>query len=127
MLTREENDALMATIDVSQTDLHVQFTRAERFAGLLRNITVPLATVRAVTVEPDGLNAARGIRAPGLAVPSRRKVGTWRRRGQRTAVSVRKGEPALRVQLNKGKYSELLIGTPNAEGLAHQLASRVRR
>jgi hypothetical protein len=99
----------MAMIDVNETSVTVHFTRAEKLAGLLRDITVPLASVSAVTVEPDELRAARGICAPGLAIPGRRKKGTWRQRGQRSAVSVRKGELALRVQLTNCKYSELLI------------------
>jgi hypothetical protein len=54
-------------------------------------------------------------------LPWRRKIGTWRGRGHRTAVSVRAGEPAVRVTLGDAKYSELLIGTPAAAKLVSQL------
>ena len=106
--------------------MSVSFTAAEKIGGLLRDIDEPLAHVRSVTVADDGLAGARGVRAPGLALPGRRKVGTWRGRGHRAAVSVRAGEPAVRITLDAGKYSELLIGTPAAEEVAQRLRSAVQ-
>lgn len=111
----------MATISLNPRTLSVRFTRLEKVSGLLRDIEVPLARVRSVAVEDDGLLAARGLRAPGLALPGRRKIGTWRRPGQRTAVSVRAGEPAMRITLGDDRYSALLIGTPAAAQLADEL------
>lgn len=113
----------MASIDINSDTLSVRFTRAEKTAGLLRDIEVPLTRVLAVSVEDDGLRAARGIRAPGLAVPWLRKIGTWRRPGHRTAVSVHAGEPAVRITLGEDKYSALLIGTPAAAQIATRLRS----
>lgn len=112
----------MATIKLNLTAVRVDFTRGEKLAGLLRDIEVPLACVREVAVERDGLQAARGIRAPGLAIPGLRKVGTWRGKGRRTAVSVRRDQPALRLTLDGHKYSDLLIGLSDAD----QVASRLR-
>jgi hypothetical protein len=111
----------MATIEINPSTLTVRFTRGEKIGGLLRDIEVPLAQLRTVTVEPHGLSAVRGIRAPGLALPGRRKIGTWRRRGHRSAVSVRAGEPAVRLALAGHRYDELVIGTPEAERTAARL------
>ena len=61
----------------------------------------------------NGVAAVSGLRAPGLGLP-RRKVGTWRQRGRRTAVSVRAGQPAVRVRLEGTRYDELLVGDSNA-------------
>ena len=111
----------MATIDLSPDQLVVRFRRAEKLAGLVRDLEVPLSQVGAVTVEPDGIRAARGLRAPGLAVPGRRKIGTWRGLGRRTAVSVTKGEPAVRIQLEGCTFDELLIGRSDAHAIAEQI------
>jgi hypothetical protein len=111
----------MAIVSPNAHTLRVRFTRAEKVSGLLRDIEVPLARVHDVVVEADGLQAARGLRAPGLALPGLRKIGTWRRAGHRTAVSVRAGEPAMRITLGDHKYSALLIGTPLAAQLADEL------
>jgi hypothetical protein len=112
----------MATIDIDHRTVRVRFTRAEKIAGLLRDIDVPRSAVTSATVESDGLRAARGIRAPGLAVPAVRKIGTWRRRGHRTAVCVRRGEPALSLRLHGTRWDQLLIGTNDASSLAAQLS-----
>lgn len=113
----------MATIDLNPPTLGIRFSRGEKVAGLLRDIEEPLDRVRAVRVEGDGLDATQGVRAPGLALPGRRKVGTWRGRGRRTAVCVRAGEPAVRISLDGARWTELLIGTPEAEDVAARLQS----
>ena len=111
----------MGAITINGTSVDVRFTRGEKVAGLLRDIEVPLRCVRAVAVEPDGLQAARGVRAPGLAVPGMRKIGTWRGKGFRTAVSVRRDQKALRLVLEDHRYSEILIGVADADHVASQL------
>ncbi len=118
---------VMAKINLNSTTASVDFTRAEKLAGLLRDIEVPLACVQEVAVEPDGLQAARGVRAPGLAIPGLRKVGTWRGKGRRTAVSVRRDQPALALTLDGHKYSELLIGLDDADQVASRLRGATRR
>jgi len=116
----------MARLEVTGTELRVLFSRAEKVAGLIRDVEVPRSAAREVSVEPDGAAAVRGLRAPGLGLP-RRKVGTWRQQGRRTAVSVRGGEPAVRVRLEGAKFDELLIGDPEAARTASELGVGVGR
>lgn len=114
----------MSVISISSDVLSIRFTRAEKLAGLVRDVDVPLRQVTSVASVPDGLSAARGVRAPGLGVPGRRKIGTWRRRDHgRTLVDVRRGRPALRVGLHDHHYAQLLIGTPDAASLADRLSN----
>lgn len=117
----------MATITSTPTTLSVTFTTFEKVAGLLRDISVPRSAVAAVTVEPDGIRAAKGLRAPGLGLPGRRKIGTWRRRGdgrtRRTAVSVRRGQPAVRIELLGTSWDQLLIGHDDAARIAAGLGA----
>jgi hypothetical protein len=79
-------------------------------------------------VESDGISAARALRAPGLGVPGLRKIGTWRRRAdgrtRRTAVSVRRGQPAMRIELRGTSWDQLLIGHDDARALATARAAR---
>jgi len=112
----------MATVQVGPHSVSVRFTRAEKVLGLMRDMEVPRAAIRSADVESDGLRATRGLRAPGLAVPGRRKIGTWLWRGQRTAVSVRAHQPALHLQIRHRGYDALLIGTDEAEAIAAELA-----
>ena len=113
----------MTAILVADDTLTVRPTPLSKVAGLLRDQIVPRSAITAVDVVPDGLAAARGLRAPGLALPGRRKIGTWRGRGVRRFVDVRRGQPALRLTLQGQHYDELLIGHDDATDLAARLTS----
>ena len=107
----------MSTVQLVGGILAVRLTRFERVGGLLSDLDVPLAAVVSSVAVPDGLRAARGLRAPGLALPGRVKVGTWRGRAGRSYVTVRRG-PALRLRLRGFRYDTVLVSTPDAERLA---------
>lgn len=115
-------------INLTPTNLSVTFSTYEKVAGLLRDISVPRDSVASVSVESDGISAARGLRAPGLGVPGLRKIGTWRRRAdgrtRRTAVSVRRRQPAVRIELRGTSWNQLLIGHDDARAVATELAAR---
>ncbi|SFL33387.1 hypothetical protein [Geodermatophilus ruber] len=111
----------MATLRTTPQTLTVSLSRAEKLLGLLRDLEVPRSAVREVTVVPDGLTATRGLRAPGLALPGVRQVGTWRGRGEKTLVSVRRGQPAVRVRLTGQRFDTLLLGTDDAAAVAGEL------
>jgi len=111
----------MTTITVTPDSLRIRLTRFEKVAGLLRDLEVPLSAVRSAEVGPDGLAAARGIRAPGLGLPGIRKIGTWRGRGQKTLVSVRRGQPALLVRLSGARFDRVLVGSDRAQEYVDRL------
>jgi hypothetical protein len=113
----------MATVQLTPTTLTVRFPLGEKIAGLLRDVELPRAAVRGAEVVPDPMTAMRGLRAPGLALPGVRKVGTWRRPGERTLVCVRRGQPAVRVRLEGERYDTLLLGSDDAAALAAGLAA----
>jgi hypothetical protein len=111
----------VATLSATPQTVTVTLSRSEKILGLLRDLEVPRAAVRAVEVVPDGQSALRGLRAPGLGLP-RRKIGTWRRRGEKTLVSVRRGQPAVRVRLTGQRFDTLLVGADDAAAVAGRLA-----
>jgi hypothetical protein len=112
----------MATMQLTPTTVSVRFTTAEKIIGLVRDVELPRTALRGAELVPEPLTAMRGLRAPGLALPGRRKIGTWRRPGERTLVCVRKGQPAVRVRLESDRYDTLLIGADDAAALAESLA-----
>ena len=116
----------MARAHLSEDSLVVRFSAGEKIAGVLRDIDMPLSTVLSASVEPDGLSAATGMRAPGLAVPGYNKIGTWRSRGRRTLVVVRRGRPALSLRLAEHRYSDVLIDVDNAVDLARALSALIQ-
>jgi hypothetical protein len=112
----------MTTISLHQDRLSVRFTRTEKILGLVRDQSIPLTSVTSARVEQVGLHAVRGLRAPGLGLPGRWLVGTWRGHG-RTLVSVRRGEPALVVELTGHRFDQLVLGTPDAADLVGRLGA----
>jgi len=116
----------MALLQLTPTTLSVRLTRGEKIAGLLRDLTVPLSDVRAVDLVDDAVHSVRGLRAPGLGLPGLRKIGTWRRPGERTYVCVRRDQTAVRIRLEGQRYDTLLIGADDAVHLVGELTARLR-
>jgi hypothetical protein len=116
----------MTTARVRDTTLVVSFSAAEKIAGLLRDQHIPLTAVQAVEVVPDGLKAARGLRAPGLSLPGRRKIGTWRSRAGTSLVAVHGHRPAVRLTVEGQRYATLLITIDAPEELAASLSHHAR-
>ena len=114
----------MARMAVTDQELQVILSRREKLAGLHGDFRVPLASVRDVKVEPDALAAVRGLRAPGLAIPGRTKIGTWRRRGSRGFVVARRDVPAVRVTLTGPGFDELIVSTEQTDSVADVLRRR---
>lgn len=100
----------MAQVNIEGDALEVRFTLTEKLLGLVSDQRIPLSAVTDAHTESDGLRAVHGLRAPGLGLPGSRKVGTWRGRGTRTLVSVRRRQPALVVRLSGQRYDALVIG-----------------
>jgi hypothetical protein len=114
----------MTSVYIVDDTLRIRLTRAEKVLGLLRDADVPLSQVRDVEVVADGLAAPSGLRAPGYSWPWSRKFGTWRRPRSKSMVSVRRGQPALRIRLEGHRYDELVLGADDAESLAASLRTR---
>jgi hypothetical protein len=112
----------MAAIAVRGPELVVTLERNERWWGLLSNLRVPLSAISAVEVVPDGRRAVRGLRAPGLGGPQR-LIGTWRAKGNRQYVCVRRGQPALKITLGGQRYRTVLVGAEKPEPVAAELRS----
>lgn len=55
----------------------------------------------------------QGIRAPGLAWPGHVKVGTWRGRWGKDLVAVRRGRPAVVVELRDAPWRRLVVEAPD--------------
>ncbi|MGY1824668.1 hypothetical protein [Geodermatophilus sp. SYSU D00079] len=112
----------MATVTTTPHTLRITLTRGEKLLGLLRDLEVPRDAVASVEAVPDGLSALRGLRAPGLGLPGVRAIGTWRRRGEKSLVSVRRGQPAVRLRLTGQRFDTVLVGADDAAALAGALA-----
>ena len=116
----------MVSLMAEPDTLRVRLTRGERWAALRRNdVTVPWAEVRSVEAVADPFRLVRGLRAPGLAVPWRTKIGTWHSHGRKTFAVTRKGLPGLRITLQHSSFDEILMNAGNPAALLEQITARM--
>jgi hypothetical protein len=115
----------MPAIAIDGTELVVTLERNEKWWGLLSNLRVPITSITAIDVVPDGRRATRGMRAPGLGGPQR-LIGTWRAKNDKQYVCVRRGQPAVKLTLGGQKYRTVLIGLDHAERIAAAIRSAAR-
>jgi hypothetical protein len=111
----------MSTVALIPGELLVELSPAEKVAALRGDVRIPLAAIADIAVVPDALAAARGLRAPGLALPGVRKVGTWRTRAGAEFVVARRGEAGVRLTLTGHRLAAVLLGDEDAEGLAARI------
>ena len=113
----------MTDLTVTRDEIVVRFTRTEKALGILRDVTVPRSAVTSAQLVRSW-REVRGLRV-GLGLPGIRALGTWRWRGHKQLVDLRRGVPAVRIELSGAAYDELLVSTPDAERLVAELAQPV--
>ncbi|MFP5321966.1 MAG: hypothetical protein ACLGIC_08980 [Acidimicrobiia bacterium] len=112
----------MAELDITDDHVDVRLTPAERFFALRGDYRFDRRSVESVEVFDEGLDATSGVRAPGLGIPGRRRVGTWRSRQGTQLVSVRRGQPAVRIDLAGERYRAVVIGVDDPAAVQAALA-----
>jgi pimeloyl-ACP methyl ester carboxylesterase len=99
----------------------VELSRGEKVAGLLPDLTMPVAALEDVQVLRDGFTGVTGMRAPGLALPGRSRIGTWRGSLGNTFAVVHQGKPAVQLTLQDQKYRRVVVEVKDVEEAARQV------
>lgn len=108
---------------MTPSTLTVELTAREKLAGLRGDVTIPLTSIASVDVVPNALAATRGLRAPGLALPGLRKVGTWRSLAGAEFVVASRGQAGVRLTLTGHRLASVLLGDDDADALAQRIRS----
>jgi hypothetical protein len=118
----------MAQLRIETTDIVVTFARWERLFTRRAELKVPLAQVKGVTYVRQPVSTVRGLRS-GLLVTGLLKVGVWFGIPPgRRLVSVRRGVPAVRLELtDHNHYAAVIVSTPKAAELAVEIRPGARQ
>ena len=111
---------VMPAIRIDGAELVVTLERNEKRWGLLSDLRVPVSSISAVDAVADGRKAVRGMRAPGLG-GSQRLIGTWRSKGNKQFVCVRRNQPAVKATVDGQKYRTILIWSDEAVRVANEI------
>lgn len=103
----------MAQVEIDDKTITVRLTGLERLWALRTQVTADRSTVRTARTSDDVLSQVRGVRAPGLGIPGRIKVGTWRSRQGKDLVVARRGQPGVVVELAGATWCRFVIGCPD--------------
>lgn len=112
----------MTQVEVDTAGVRIALTRADRWAALRRtDVTVPFSCIRDVETAAEPMRLVRGLRAPGLSLPGRTKIGTWRKSGQKTFAATRRGRPGLRLRLENHAYEQILVSVPDGPAVVDEI------
>lgn len=112
----------MTTITITDETVDIELTGAEKMWSLHGDLRIPRSQIRAVEALDEPLTATRGLRAPGLALPGRVKMGTWRAKGGRQFVIARRGVPGVRLHLEGNRYDQIILSVNDEASRAALLA-----
>ena len=111
----------MARIETAGDRLVVTLEGWGQVWALKRRIEVPLASVRAATVNRDPDLKPHGFRAPGSYVPGVIAAGTYRKRGAKEFWSVRDALKAVVIDLAGAEYDQLVVQVPDPHATAAEI------
>jgi hypothetical protein len=105
----------MVDIDVEGRYLVVRVRGFSRIWALRRRIRVPLASIRAVGMAPDAVHGMwKGLRMPGTHLPNLIVAGTYYKQGERRFYDVRRGGPAIELELEGASYDRIIVQVRDA-------------
>jgi hypothetical protein len=110
----------MAELSRNGDELVLTLTTAEKAESLHGDIRVPFSSVQDVEVVDDIIHAVHGMKFPGTRWPGRFMIGTLAHATGRNSFAVVHHDTArgIRVRLEGGVFSELLVGCADPEAVA---------
>jgi hypothetical protein len=111
----------VADVRIEGDTLVVALTKLEKAEALHGDVRVPLSSVAGVDVLDRPLEEIHGLRAPGLGIPGRTAVGTWRSRDGKMFVVEHDRSRAVRLRLRDQPYREIIVGSDEPETVAEMI------
>ena len=107
----------MAELRVDGDEVVLELSGLEKVGALHGDVRVARSSVREVRAVDDAMAEVRGLRAPGTGFPGVIALGTWRRRGGKDFVAVRRHAPGVVVELEGAPYRRLIVTTSDPSAI----------
>ncbi|WP_139416781.1 hypothetical protein [Agromyces laixinhei] len=119
----------MTEVRLEGAELHVEFPGWESMMTGRHAAAIAVDAIVRVEVLPGWTSEVLGVRS-GLVVSGYRKLGTFiHPAGMKRLVSMRRGEPVLRISLSGRRagceFDELLLSHPDATAIADGITRRI--
>ena len=102
----------MASVSSEPDALHIALSTGDKWSALRRtDLRIPWADIDSVEEVADPFRLVHGLRAPGLAVPWRTKIGTWRSAGRKIFAVTSAGVPGIRITLRDNEFGEIMLSS----------------
>jgi hypothetical protein len=112
----------MPTLAVQDDQVVVLFSGRQAVMALVRQVSVPVRDITAVSVVDNGCDIELGLRVGGTGIPRRLAFGRYRRRGgARTFAAVYCGTPALVIDTAGGYWDRLVLTLDDVPSAAAQV------
>ncbi len=93
-------------------------TTLEKLEGVHGDLSAPVASVEAATVLEDAIDAVRGWRLPGTALPGVFAMGTFIGGGQRGFAMVHhRPATGVKVSFQTGSYTAWIVSAADPQAL----------
>lgn len=91
----------MARVEIYPDRVVVRLSASEKTLAMRRrDVVLERASIRSAMITNDPWVWVRGVRAPGVHLPGRLALGTWRALGGHDFVVARSGRPAVVIDLD---------------------------
>lgn len=112
----------MAQIGITDSEVTVSLSVAEKVEALHGDVTVPRSAVAGAQAVPDGMVEVHGLRMPGTGLPGVIMVGTWRGPDGVTFAVCHGERPAVVLDLKGASYDRLVVTVDDPDATASELA-----
>lgn len=111
-------------VTVTPTELIVEPRGLDKLWSFRRRIVVPLSHVRGATHDPGMKHEPRGLRAPGLGLPSK-LAGTFRRDGERHFWNITGFGNVVVIPLTDEYFTSLVLSVDDPRRVESEITNAI--
>ncbi|MGI8751394.1 MAG: hypothetical protein ACR2MN_03625 [Acidimicrobiales bacterium] len=113
----------MATLVIGSDEVSLVLRPVEHALSFHKDLHLPLTAIVRVSVPASPWLALRGWRSTGVGIPGYAALGARRHGTGWDFAAVFKQEPAVLIELNTGRYEQVLVSVPDPEATATAVAA----